>query len=455
MKNSLVNKIVDGAKEIGKKVILPLTFVAGSYIASGQTADAQRKDFPKNMDYGASFSDVKEYASQFNGAVEEKVFYNKHTGKTERYYIVDVDKSKYKDDLDIGGLEFYSTTPLANAATGKMTLKADSGMYFFRPAKTEDGKILNHLSISDSHIADWCENQIREKAGASEGTNYISISDVRNLFANLPGNPILHLGNGLDLLVMTVPKNKLDRRGKMNQYFVPLDKNHEIGFNPQTKEMEVYGPVFLPAREEKKEGKVEPVSVEVGGLAASNAEHDSTYTQTETEGKQKAPRESTLYLIGGFNTTPDFNLMQGEAGVQFGHIGLVGNFGKMRDETTEYTTDPSPNGVSFSNTESKKNITLKGIGVEAHPFLKSKRLAPFVGVALNNWDYTLDKRISTIKDGKTIKTNPSSEVISESSLNTYVGLEAKFKNSKLGLKAGHDNKTGFNGGVRYSIRLAR
>ena len=442
MKN-LANKFREGVK----KLVLPVAATAILSTVAIQDVDAQRKQkFPENHDNGAVFFNSKGN-SEYN--LEEKIFYNQVTGKDERFYMQYIDKEKYTDDLDIVALDFYKTIPKMNLKTGKVSeLTSKDGMYIYFPEKLENGKLANSIVIDNLHIGDWCEDQIRDRAGVTKGINYISISDLKNL---LPEHERLKTGDGRDFIVLTVAKER-QVEGKTNHYLVEVDDKHEVGFNPVTKKPIIYGSIY---RGNLEKG---PVAVDAQlGMGGELGRDESFKEQEEpTEEKETStPKKKDLYVIFGANANDKF--FEGQVGVQYGPFALVGNLGKAKDEIVlDGQTDPSINGRYAKIKEENVDMSVAGISAELHPF-SNKKISPFIGAGINNWKYTEKKLITMFgRNNQELGSDSESNAISENSYKAYAGLDAKFGNkSGLGIQAGYDSRTKFFGGVRYSLKLGK
>ena len=282
MKN-LANKFREGVK----KLVLPVAATAILSTVAIQDVDAQRKQkFPENHDNGAEFYQGKGNSEY---SLEEKIFYNQVTGKDERFYMQYIDKEKYADDLDIAALDFYKTIPKMNLKTGEVSeLTSEDGMYIYFPEKLENGKLANSIVIDNLHIGDWCEDQIRDRAGVTKGINYISISDLKNL---LPEHERLKTGDGRDFIVLTVAKeNQVE--GKTNHYLVEVDDKHEGGFNPVTKKPIIYGSIY---RGNLEKG---PVTVDAQpGNMAGELGIDETFKEQEAEETKEEDKKEPSKLV--------------------------------------------------------------------------------------------------------------------------------------------------------------
>ncbi|MEK6833616.1 MAG: hypothetical protein AABY32_06240, partial [Nanoarchaeota archaeon] len=317
MKNSSAKKSGLGIVALATGIML----ASNNIDAYAQTS--QNKKFPKNQDHGAAF-----YQGKTNSAysLEEKVFFNPITGKDERFYMQYLEKDKYANDLDVAALDFYKTIPRMNLQTGKVgELKSEEGMYVYFPEKLSDGKEANSIVIDNLHIGDWCDDQIRKRAGAGNGTNYISITDMEKL---LPEEERLKLGDNRRYIVLTLPKDK-QGKGKTNHYLIPVDEAHEIGFNPVTKKLTIYGKVYR-GNLEKGVVSVDTKTGTVKTGVGTELGRDSTFVEQADSTKSREPRNITPYFIIGADGNTNF--LGGDLGVQYGPFALVGNYGKAKDE---------------------------------------------------------------------------------------------------------------------------
>jgi len=434
MKNSLVKKL--GMGVLGTGILLG---------ANSLDADAQKKKFPENHDHGAAFFKTKGNSEY---SLEEKVFYNEITKKDERFYVQHIDKEEYSDDLDIASLDFYKTIPRSNLKTGEVSkLTSEEGMYLYFPEKLSNGQLANKIVIENLHIGDWCDYQIRDKAGVAKGTNYVSITDVANLF---PEHQRLRLGDWREFINLTVAKDG-QLEGKTNHYLIPVDEEHEVGYNPINKKVIIYGKVF---RGSLKKG---PVAVDVKTSIGTELGRDETFQEKEVEKEEVAStptKKKDLYLIFGANANEEF--AEGQFGIQYGPIALVANYGQGKDEIIkEITTDVSPSTGRYGfGTEYNKDLRVIGGALELHP-LSNKTVSPFVGAGANKWDYTTEvtEEIRNAQDN-VVKENFNSKANSEVSYKAYGGVNFKVgEKLKVGVQAGHDSKAKFNGGVRFTKKF--
>lgn len=437
-----------------KNTLAGLAMTGLGLIVASQDVDAQKTKFPENQDHGAAF-----YKGKTNSvySLEEKVFYNAITGKEERFYMQYVDKNKYANDLDIVALDFYKTIPKMNLQTGKVgELRSEDGSYYFTPEKLADGKEANSIVIEDLHIADWCDDQIRERAGVEKGINYISITDMEKL---LPEQERLRLGDNRKFIVLTVPK-ELQTKGKTNYYLVPVDAEHEIGFNPVTKKLTLYGKVYrgnldeTPVKVDTKTGVASPIG--------TNLNRDESFQESKSDSaevkqpKEKKPSKLSL-IVGGEGDGNAF--WTGELGVQYGPIAIVGDMGKGANEyfAKDITTTASPITGRYGHGRTDiTDVKVKGAKAEVH-ILNDKAISPFAAFGLNNYNYNV-KDTEEILDanGNIVKQNVNTRTDSENSMQGVVGTNIRLgKNgkTKLRVEAGYDTKAKFFGGAGFSFSL--
>ncbi len=180
---SLIDRIKSVGKFVGRKVILPTAMVTAGVLYS-QNADAQIKSDYKNHDKGAKF---REYTAKSNDLLEEKVYYNAVTKKEERFYVQNLDKNLYENDLNKALLPFYNTMPIMDMKTGDVSYLVADTAYALFPIKEKS------LEITASHVPDRCDDQIREIADVQKGVNYISTSYVKDYFKKLSKDMVLEL----------------------------------------------------------------------------------------------------------------------------------------------------------------------------------------------------------------------------------------------------------------------
>ena len=444
MKNSLIKKLGIG--------VLTASALLG---INSQNANAQKRKFPENNDHGAKFYQYKEDS---NWSLEEKVFYNNETGKQERFYMNHIDADKYQGDLDFAALDFNKTIPKMNLQTKEISeLTSKEGMYVYFPEKLANGQLANSIKVTNSHIAGWCENQIRAKAGVQKGVNYISIDDIKNLF---PEQGRLRLGNEEDFIVLTVPKD-LQKKGKTNHYLIPVDNKHEVGFDPETKKIILYGSIYRGVLENA------PATFKAESSIGSDLGRDESYKEpAQNEKKSKAKKSNAkkgaAYLIFGANTNFGENIndkfWEGNLGIQYGPVALVGSYGQAKDERIKEITTPASQitGRYGFGTEDNVNTKVFGLGAELHLF-SNKKVSPFIGGGINNWNYTTEVREQLLDANKNIiKSNFNSKAKSELSYKGIAGLNFKAgEKSKLGIQAGYDTKAKGFAGFRYSLKLGK
>lgn len=450
MRNSLAQKSGIGIGLLATGIMLA---------SNNVDAYAQNKNDYKYHDKGAKF---KEYSSKSNDLLEEKVFYNAVTKKDERFYVQHLDKNlkdKYKDDLNIAALPFYSTMPMINSKTGNMSCLVSDTMYLFFPIKEES------LELKNSHVPDRCDDQIKDIAGVEKGVNYISTSYVKDYFKKLSKDMVLELGSGESYLILTLPKEQ-QVNGKTNQLYIPLDDEHQWGVNPRTKKLWVFGKMYRGLVETGADKNKASSAMTSGstGLVSKLGEKDSFSEAVKEAGKKEAKKESKdstsksakPYIILGGDAGKDFLFFEGELGVQYGPLALIANYGKAKDETIlDGQTNPSLITGRYADVkEWNQGIKLMGISGEIHPFYNSK-ISPFIGGGINNWNYTKNKSITMFgRNGQPLDSDSESKANSENSWKAYGGMNFG-KNSKFGVIAGYDSKSKEFVGVRYSAKLGR
>ncbi len=132
---------------------------------------------------------------------------------------------------------------------------------------------------------------------------------------------------------------------------------------------------------------------------------------------------------------------------------MVGNLGRAKDENVkDFKTANFPDGTYGYGKEDNLNINVKGIAFEIHP-LYNKRISPFAGVGINNWNYNTNE-LAQIKapNGDVLSSNFDIQSNSENSWKVYGGTNLG-RNSKLGILAGYDSKSKGFAGARYSVKF--
>jgi len=449
-------RLTDKLKNVGRfvknKVILPVVFTTAGIFYS-QNADAQIRSEYKDHNKGAKF---KEYASKSEDLLEEKVFYNNVTKQNERFYLQHIDKKMYENDLDITSLPFYNTMPLMNFKSGNVShLVSDTAFAYF-PIKERS------LELPNTHVGDRCDDQIRDIAGVGKGVNFISTSYAKDYFKSLSKDMVLELKDGRAYLVVTLPKEK-QIKGKTNHLLIPFDEEHKWGVDPKTKNLWVFGDIYEGrVITDKSTGQASRVVVDGNtGLVAKLGEKDSfadAIQEVEKEKEKIAEKDSlankkNLYLILGAEGNKNF--LGGDLGVQYGPLALVGNMGAGLGpkEVLNITTEASPiTGRYGTGTKVESDINVKGLALELHP-LHNKKVSPFIGGGLNNWNYTtLSTEQIRAPNGDILKENTNSARNSENSWKAYGGVNFG-KNSKVGVSAGWDSKSKGFAGARFSKTL--
>jgi len=487
MKNSLVKKITEGAKQVGKKVLDTGKRYALPIIASGivsyattQNANAQNKSDYKKIDKGAEFT---QYKAMSDDVLEEKAIYNPAKNEDERFYIQHLDfkeRKKYDEDLDIAAMpsEEAKAHPMMGLESSDADYILTDEMYHFLPVEN-----MNKVVIEGTRVRNMCDNQailiangidptnmanaeVNKKAKELRGDNYIFTSSVKDYMESFTGNKILELGNGEKYVVLPLPEDQ-QVEGKTNFILMEMnDKNHwsyeKDEKNEKNLNIVMYGKSFRGNLEKEEDGTPASSVIDTkSGLVARLTKSDSTNNVDNAQKtidesrKNKERKKGSLYLIFGANASPDFKFVEGQFGVQKGPIALVANYGLGKDERVkEITTEPSPRGIYGFGTEDNLDIKVLGISGELHP-LHNKKVSPFIGGGINKWDYTTEISVQIRDANNIIKQNTNSKANSENSYKAYGGINFNLGKSKIGLQAGHDSKAKFFAGARYSLRLGK
>ena len=488
MKNSLVKKITEGAKQVGKKVLDTGKRYALPIIASGivsyattQNANAQNKSDYKKIDKGAEFT---QYKAMSDDVLEEKAIYNPAKNEDERFYIQHLDfkeRKKYDEDLDIAAMpsEEAKAHPMMGLESSDADYILTDEMYHFLPVEN-----MNKVVIEGTRVRNMCDNQailiangidptnmanaeVNKKAKELRGDNYIFTSSVKDYMESFTGNKILELGNGEKYVVLPLPEDQ-QVEGKTNFILMEMnDKNHwsyeKDEKNEKNLNIVMYGKSFRGNLEKEEDGTPASSVIDTkSGLVARLTKSDSTNNVDNAQKtidesrKNKERKKGSLYLIFGANASPDFKFVEGQFGVQKGPIALVANYGLGKDERVkEITTATSPNTGRYGyGTEDNTNLKVLGLSAELHGF-SNRKISPFIGGGINKWDYTteISEQIKNT-NGDVLKTIFNSKANSELSYKAIAGLNVKLgKNLKLGLQAGYDTKTKLNAGARCSLKF--
>ena len=392
-------------------------------------------------------------------------------------------KNILPEDLDntfqdtLGLVSFYRNTAQYDLdAYTKGFLKVSSKEpYIWVRAKDKSGKDLNVIPLSlkinpktgkpEIYSEVLCDNQLNKKNGITDkNASYIARENLEEILKQLTNN--LH--------TIDLNRNINGQKIRTNFYFpaasdstvylipniaeytklriLPARKNKN-GVTSRIRQVAIVSPLGVYEQVRTK-GEVNISNVPTSSISGTvvNPYHES-FRKEKKEIKQNSAKS---YFILGANANQTF--AEGNLGIQYGPIALVGNYGQAKDEVIlQGTTSPSPvTGRYAKIKEWNDNIKLIGISTELHAF-SNKNISPFVGGGVEKWDYTKNKAIKTFgKSGQPLGSTSESKLNSENSWRTYGGFNFKAgKNSKLGVQAGYSQKQKFFAGVRYSIKLGK
>jgi len=405
MKNSLVNTVKEGVNQIGKKVILPLAFVAGSYVATAQ--DRPYKSDYKKHDKGASFS---EYKANSNDVLEEKIFYNPVTKEDEPFYIQHLnaeERKKYDNDLDIGAMssDELKSAPLIGLKSGKVYAIVGDEFYHFFPEERKK------LVLEETHIKNLCidqkkllaeginpetmtSDQASEKAAELRGENYIFTSNIKDYIKAFTGNNVLTLENGDAYVVIPLTADQQEE-GKTNVLLMRLsddnliipEKNKENG----KKNIAFYADFYRGIAETDSEGELVTGMIDAeSGLVGRLIDSDSTDNVDnikETIKESGKSKQRDFYLISGVSGNGEFLGL--DIGAGYGPVAIRGRVSKAKDEPlVHYPGIPSPNTGRVYGTM-KENVDVSELSVlaEVRPF-QDKFVTPVIGAGPNKTEYT-------------------------------------------------------------------
>jgi len=502
MKNSLVKKITEGAKQVGKKVLDTGKRYALPIIASGivsyaatQNANAQEE------------SNVFSYENQNTGASIEKDKIRVKDGKdleikmikgrgeyfqnipltikgfpTNPKKISNADLANtFKDTLNL--VSFYKETAQydLDAYTKGFLEVSSKEPYQWVKAKDANGNHLNVIPLSlkrnlktgkpEIYAEILCDSQLNKKNGITDkNTSYIAKENLENILKQLTDNlSTLNLNRKIN--GQTIKTNfYFPSASDSTVYFIPNIEDYtklrilpatkdEKGVTSRIRQVAIVSPIGVYEKVRiDGEVSIDNVSIsKISGTAVDGyADESITSNQKTSEEKQDSTKKKNLYLIFGANASPDFKFVEGQFGVQYGPIALVANYGLGKDERVkEITTATSPNTGRYGyGTEDNTNLKVLGLSAELHGF-SNRKISPFIGGGINKWDYTteISEQIKNT-NGDVLKTIFNSKANSELSYKAIAGLNVKLgKNLKLGLQAGYDTKTKLNAGARCSLKF--
>ena len=496
MKNSLVNRVKEGAKQIGKKVILPLAFVAGSYMATSQDVSGQSKNNQKN---------VYSYENHNKGATIEKDKIRVKDGKDLEVKMLQ-GKGEYFQNLPLtsenfpknpkkisnediaktfgdtlGLISFYKNTAQydLDAYTKGFLEVSSKEPYQWVKAKDAEGNYLNVIPLSlkinpktgkpEIYAEILCDEQMLKRDGITDkNASYIAKENLEEILKQLTNNlSTLNLNRRIN--EQTIRTNYyFPAASDSTVYLIPnIEGNTKFRILPATKnkngtlsrirQVAIVSPLGVYEKT-KTNGEVIINSVptsSVSGTAVDAYAEPIQVGEPQDSTKTKTPKEMALYGILGANANNKF--IEGQLGIQYGPVALVGNYGKGKDERVkEITTPASPSTGRYGyGIEDNLDVKLIGLAAELHP-LHNKKVSPFIAGGINKWDYTTEIS-EEIRDANNnvVKQNKNSATNSEISYKGSAGLNFNLKNSKVGLQAGYDNKAKFFAGARYSLKLGR
>ncbi len=491
MKNSLVNKVKEGAKQIGKKALPYIIAGAGVIGLSTLDVDAQENVYSyDNHNTGATIE--KDQIRVEDGKYLEVKMLN---GRGEYFQNIPLEvedfpnnpkkitnadiANTFKDTLNVISFSRKSAQYDLDAFTKGFLEVSSKEAHNWTRARDENGDYLNVIPLSlkknpktgkpEIFAEILCDKQLNKKNGMGENASYIAKENLEEILKQLTSNlntlnlnrvindqllkTNLYFPSATDSTVYLIPNIE----GYTKLRILSATEN-ENGVVSRARQVAIVSPLGVY---EKSQGDLDahidnvPTS-SVSGTAETGYHDEDIQTKEKVQKSVETDSTKTkrnLYLIAGVNANDKF--VEGQFGIQFGPVALVGNYGQGKDETVkDFQTAPFPDGTSAYGKMDNKNIKILGASFELHP-LHKRKVSPFVGAGINKWDY-ITEVVEQMRDANNnvMVENTNSKTVSENSYKGYTGLNFKIgEKSQLGVQAGFDTKAKFNAGVRFTRKF--
>jgi len=498
MKNSLVNKVKEGAKQVwnaGKKVILPVAAGTLLYFATTQDGNAQNRDNQKN---------VYSYENHNKGATIEKDKIRVKDGKdlevkmlqgrgqyfqnlpltikgfpknTKKISIEDV-ANTFDDTL--GLVSFYRNTAqydLDAYTKGFLEISSKEPYQWVR-AKDGEGNDLNVIPLSlkinpktgkpEIYAEILCDNQLNKKNGVTDkNASYIAKENLEDILKQLTDNlSTLNLNRKIngqtiktnfyfpsasDSTVYLIPNIKENTKLRI----LPATKNNN-GIISRIRQVAIVSPLGV-YEQVRTNGEVSIGNVPTSSVSGTvvNAYADKNVISSQSKSKKITPDSTKtkrdLALIVSGEGSSEF--VGGRFGFRGKRFGLIANYDVLLPTLDKFTTPISPNTGRYGDMSKETTGNVIGGSLEVY-FGDNWELCG--GVGANYWDITEKSREDIMKDGQVIKPGGSQNSYNKVSGKAYGVLGkslGKNKKVKVRLGAGYDTEAKFIGEAGLSISL--
>ena len=290
----------------------------------------------------------------------------------------------------------------------------------------------------------------------------------------MPKTAVLKIGNGEEYFVYPLPKEQQEE-GKTNQILIPMNDENHWTYDPVTKDIAIHGTFYRGIREGQPAMMTGESIKRLGTGRLEKSEFDEEMFDKANKESRKQDRKKDFYLIAGINSFAmplegnETRQLNGELGIQYGPIALVGSYGTMKDAQISDIEMEMNQGRIFYGEDFRTNAKKRGLTLEAH-FFDEKNVSPFVGLGLNKFTYDLESKERTNNSqGILIESKNFNEKISEKNYNMNAGVDFKIgEKSKLGFNVQYElekdlakdfknnlDKGNFYGGVRFTRKIGR
>ena len=499
MKNSLVNKIVDGAKQVGKKGLDTGKRYALPIIASGivsyaatQNANAQEESNVfsyENQNTGASIEKdkirVKDGKDLEIKMIKGRGEYFQNTPLTIKGFPTNPKKisnadlaNTFKDTLNL--VSFYKETAQydLDAYTKGFLEVSSKEPYQWIKAKDANGNYLNVIPLSlkinpktgkpEIYAEILCDSQLNKKNGVTDkNASYIAKENLENILKQLTDNlSTLNLNRKIN--GQTIKTNfYFPSASDSTVYFIPNIEDYtklrilpatkdEKGVTSRIRQVAIVSPIGVYEKVRiDGEVSIDNVSIsKISGTAVDGyADESITSNQKTSEEKQDSTKKKNLYLFVSGEGSIGPEHVAGGGGIAGDHFKLKFNYGQGFDKMTEsFTTNVSPNTGRYGEAE-KYIEDVKVIGGDVSYALGDKWQFG-VGAGANKWDYTQRsvERIMNLQN--IIKENTNSVSKSEVSGKVYGELTKKIGEAlKVSGFIGYDTKAKTIGGITVQVPI--